>query len=190
MNLPNKITVFRFCCIPALVAATLIEFPYHWTVALIVYFIACLSDTVDGNIARKKNLVTDFGKLMDPLSDKSLVYTAFLLFVGLGWHSELAIMIMLAREFLVSGIRMAATAEGKVVAANKFGKAKTFLQMSTTGMVFLLLAIFEKDGEIALSSAPQWLHIYCTVAFWIDAVVTMASGIKYAKDGWYLIKTK
>ena len=82
MNLPNKITVFRFACIPFLLAASLIQFPYHWSVALVIYFIACMSDKADGIIARKQGLVTDFGKLMDPLSDKSLVLAAYLVFVN------------------------------------------------------------------------------------------------------------
>lgn len=188
MNLPNKITVFRFVCIPFLLAASLIEFPYHWSVALVIYFVACMSDKVDGYIARKNGLVTDFGKLMDPLSDKSLVFAAFLVFVNMGWHTDLVIMLMLAREFLVAGIRMAAAAEGEVVAANNFGKAKTFLQMSTTGMTYLLLAIGE--GKADIDPSTGWLNVYCTVAFWIVGVITLLSGLVYAKDGWHLIKTK
>lgn len=194
MNLPNKITVFRFCCIPFLFAASLIEFRYHWVAALLIYFVACMSDKADGIIARKQGLVTDFGKLMDPLSDKSLVLAAFIIQINVGIRTDLVIMIMMAREFLVAGMRMAATVEGEVIAANAFGKAKTFLQMATTGMTFLILAILEKDGEIVIASsgfnAPHWLTIYCTVAFWIVAVVTLLSGIKYTKDGWHLIKTK
>ena len=76
MNLPNKITVFRFCCVPALMACAFIEFKYHWVATLIIYFIACMSDKADGIIARKSGIVTDFGKLMDPLSDKTLVFAA------------------------------------------------------------------------------------------------------------------
>ena len=168
MNLPNKITVFRFACIPFLLAASLIQFPYHWSVALVIYFIACMSDKADGIIARKQGLVTDFGKLMAPLSDKSLVLAAYLV--------------------LVAGIRMAAAAEGEVIAANKFGKAKTFLQMSTTGLTYLLLAIGEGAADITTST--PWLNVYCTIAFWVVAVVTVLSGIVYAKDGWHLIRTK
>ncbi len=194
MNLPNKITVFRFCCIPFLMAFAFIPFRYHWVATLLVYFVACMSDKVDGNIARKKGLVTDFGKLMDPLSDKSLVFAAYLILINMGWHTDICIMLMLAREFLVAGIRMAGTASGEVIAANAFGKAKTFLQMSTTGLTFLILAILEKDGEIVISAtgfnAPNWLNIYCTIAFWIVSVITVLSGIVYAKDGWHLIKTK
>ena len=103
-------------------------------------------------------------------------------------------MIMMAREFLVAGMRMASTVEGEVIAANVFGKAKTFIQMASTGMTFLLLAILEKDGEIIISTngfnAPDWLNIYCTVAFWISGIVTILSGIKYTIDGWHFIKTK
>lgn len=194
MNLPNKLTVFRFLCIPFLFAASMINFHYHWVVALLIYFVACMSDKADGIIARKNGLVTDFGKLMDPLSDKSLVLAAFIIQINLGWHTDLVIMIMMAREFLVAGIRMAAVAEGNVVAANAFGKAKTFLQMSTTGITFLILAIMEKSEEVIITTAgfnaPHALNIYCTIAYWIVAVVTLFSGIKYAKDGWYLIKTK
>ena len=100
MNLPNKITVFRFCCIPLLMFFSLVEFKYHWVGALLVYFIACMSDKADGIIARKRGLVTDFGKVMDPLSDKTLVFAAYLVFINMGWHTELCILLMLAREFL------------------------------------------------------------------------------------------
>ena len=182
MNLPNKITVFRFCCIPFLFLASYIQFRYHWVVALLVYFVACMSDKADGIIARKNGLVTDFGKVMDPLSDKTLVL------------ADLVIMIMMAREFLVAGMRMLAASNGEIIAANAFGKAKTFLQMSTTGITFLILAILEKDGETVIATngfnAPNWLGVYCTVAFWIVGIVTLLSGIKYTKDGWHLIKTK
>lgn len=194
MNLPNKITVFRFCCIPFLWLFSLWQFRYHWVVALLVYFVACVSDTVDGNIARKKKLVTDFGKLMDPLSDKALVLAAFLIQINLGVRTDIVIMIMMAREFLVAGMRMAATVEGEVIAANVFGKAKTFIQMATTGITFLILAIMEKDGEIIIATkgfnAPHWLSVYCTIAFWIAGIVTALSGIKYTMDGWHYIKTK
>lgn len=179
---------------PFLFAAALIPFRFHWAVTLIIYILACLSDKADGIIARKRGLVTDFGKLMDPLSDKSLVTAAFLILINLGWHTDIVIMIMMAREFLVAGMRMAAVNEGEVIAANGFGKAKTFLQMMSTGLVFLFLAILEKDGEIIVNArgfnAPDWLNIFCTVTFWICGVVTLLSGLKYAKDGWHLIKTK
>lgn len=185
MNLPNKITLFRFITIPFLLAAVLINFPYHWSVSLVIYFLACMSDKVDGIIARKRNLVTDFGKLMDPLSDKTLVMTAFIIMVKLGYCDVVCFSLMLAREFLVSGIRMIASTKGKVIAANKFGKAKTFLQMASTGIIFLSLAISE-GIEINYSI----LSVVATVLFWIACIVSVLSGLKYTKDGWYLIETK
>ena len=194
MNLPNKITVFRFCCVPFLLIASMVQFRYHWVVALLIYFLACMSDKADGIIARKQGIVTDFGKLMDPLSDKSLVLAAFITQINLGWHTDIVIMLMMAREFLVAGVRMAAVTEGEVIAANAFGKAKTFLQMASTGLVYLFLAIMEKDSEVVIAAngfnAPDWLNIFCTVSFWIVAVVTVLSGLKYTKDGWHLIKSK
>ena len=194
MNLPNKLTVFRFFCVPFLFAAALIQFRYHWVATLVIYVIACLSDKADGYLARKNNLVTDFGKLMDPLADKSIVLAAFLIMINLGWHTDIVIMIMMAREFLVAGMRMAAVNEGEVIAANGFGKAKTLLQMIATILVLLFLAVMEKDGEVIIATngfnAPDWLNVFCTVSFWIVGVVTLLSGLTYAKDGWHLIKTK
>lgn len=83
---------------------------------------------------------------------------------------------------------MAAASNGEVVAANAFGKAKTFLQMSTTGLTFLFLAIGE--GSLTIDVNTPWLNIYCTIAFWIVGIITLLSGLVYAKDGWHLIKTK
>ena len=185
MNLPNKITIFRMITVPVLLAAALIDFPYHWCVTLVVYFLGCVSDTVDGNIARKRKLVTDFGKLMDPLADKSLVMTAFIIMVKLGYCDVVCFSLMLSREFLVSGVRMIASTKGKVIAANKFGKAKTFLQMASTGLILLCLAFSE-----GFTINFDVLHIVAEVFFWVACVVSVLSGIKYTKDGWFLIETK
>ncbi len=194
MNLPNKITIFRFICIPVLFLAALIQVRYHWIITFVVYLIGCISDKLDGTIARKHNLVTDFGKLFDPLADKAFMLAAFLILINLGWHTELVIMLMMVREFLVAGVRMAASVEGETIPANIFGKLKTLLQMITAGVAFFILAVLEKNGEIIITAKgfnpPEFLYIYCTVAFWITGVVTFVSGLKYLKDGWHLIKTK
>ncbi len=187
MNLPNKITIFRMITVPVLLAAVLIEFPFHWTVALVIYFLGCMSDTVDGNIARKRHIVTDFGKLMDPLADKALVMTAFIIMVKLGYCDIVCFSFMLAREFLVSGVRMIAASKGKVIAANKFGKAKTFLQMASTGIVFLVLSVVEITK---LPIHEEAFRIAAMVMFWIACAVSVLSGIKYTKDGWFMIETK
>lgn len=185
MNLPNKITIFRFIMVPVLLLTALVEFPYHWCLTVVVYFAGCISDTIDGNIARKRNLVTDFGKLMDPLADKSLVMTAFILMVSLGYCDVVCFSLMLAREFLVSGVRMIATTKGEVIPANIYGKFKTLIQMLSTLGVFIGLAF----GEF-FAINYDILKIVAMVMFWIACAASVMSGIKYTKDGWYLIESK
>ncbi len=133
------------------------------------------------------NKITIFRKLMDPLADKALVMTAFIIMVKLGYCDIVCFSLMLAREFLVSGVRMIAASKGKVIPANKFGKAKTFLQMSSTGIFFLSLAFNEIAGDLIRNDV---LMIIAAVLFWIACVVSVLSGIKYTKDGWFLIETK
>lgn len=194
MNLPNRLTIVRFVLIPVLFLSALLSFRYHWCVTLVIYLTGCITDKLDGTIARKHNLVTDFGKLFDPLADKAFMLAAFLILINLGWHTELVIMLMMLREFLVAGVRMAASVEGTTIPANIFGKLKTLLQMITAGIAFLLLAVAESKYEIIITAkgfnAPAYLEIYATAAFWITGVITFISGIKYLKDGWHLIKTK
>ncbi len=194
MNLPNKITVFRFICIPFLFAAALIQFKYHWSVTFVIYMIGCISDKLDGTIARKCNIITDFGKLFDPLADKAFMLASFLILINLGWHTELVIMLIMIREFLVAGVRMAASVEGETIPANIFGKLKTLLQMITVGIAFFMLAVCERSQEVIILAKgfnpPAYLEIYCTAAFWITGIITFISGIKYLKDGWHLIRTK
>lgn len=171
--------------IPVLLVTALIEFPYHWCVTVVVYFLGCISDTIDGQLARKRNLVTDFGKLMDPLADKSLVMTVFILMVSLGYCDVVCFSLMLAREFLVSGVRMIATTKGEVIPANIYGKFKTLLQMLSTLGVFIALALgefFEIDYNI--------LKIVAMVMYWAACISSVLSGIKYTKDGWHLIESK
>ena len=113
MNLPNKLTVGRIILVPFFVAAMLIDFPLHHLVALIIFVIASLTDMLDGKIARKNNLVTDFGKFADPLADKILVLAALLCFVQNGYCDCVAVIIVLFREFAVTSIRLTAAAKGR-----------------------------------------------------------------------------
>ena len=137
MNLPNKITIFRICMIPIFVICMLIDFPYHEPIALAVFIIAAVSDFVDGNLARSRNLVTDFGKFMDPLADKLLVCSAFIVLVELSLMPSWVVIIIIAREFAITGLRTLAAADNIVIAASKWGKAKTISQM--VAIVTLLL---------------------------------------------------
>ncbi len=129
MNLPNKLTLWRIILVPFFVAVLLIPFPLHTIVALVLFIAASITDMLDGRIARKRNLITDFGKFADPLADKILVLAALLCFVQNGWCDCIAVIIVLFREFTVTSIRLIAAAKGEVIAANIWGKVKTVTQM-------------------------------------------------------------
>ena len=129
MNLPNKLTLGRIILVPFFVAALLIPFFLHTIVALVLFIAASITDMLDGRIARKRNLITDFGKFADPLADKILVLAALLCFVQNGWCDCIAVIIVLFREFTVTSIRLIAAAKGEVIAANIWGKVKTVTQM-------------------------------------------------------------
>ena len=129
MNLPNKLTMLRVILIPFFVVCELI--PYSWGkwAALVIFVAASITDKLDGTIARKYNLITNFGKFMDPLADKLLVCSAMICFVGLGTLAPWIVIIIVAREFIISGFRLIAAENGRVIAAGIWGKAKTVVQM-------------------------------------------------------------
>lgn len=130
MNLPNKITLFRVAMIPVFLVLLLIQgIPYGNYFAAAVFVIACLSDALDGYLARKNNLVTNFGKFMDPLADKLLVCSALICFVELSYMPAWIVIIIIAREFIISGFRLIASDNGVVIAASYWGKFKTAAQM-------------------------------------------------------------
>lgn len=166
MNLPNKLTVGRFIAVPFFVAAYMLE--YYW-VALVIFILASLTDMLDGKIARARGLVTNFGKIMDPLADKVLVYSAFCLMVEGGIVPAWMLIIILAREFTVSGMRTVAASEGIVIAAGMSGKIKTVIQMIAVPMLILALAV------------PSIHEIYIAgqVLLYAALVMTIYSGIEY-----------
>ena len=122
MNLPNKLTLLRIVLVPVCMALMLTG---HFYIALGVFIVASITDFLDGYIARKNNLVTSFGKIMDPLADKILVFGALLCFLQLGFINSWCVAIILAREFFVTGMRVVAVDKGKVIAASWWGKVKT-----------------------------------------------------------------
>lgn len=143
MNLPNKITIFRMCMIPFFLVFFMMDsIPYHEWIALAVFIIACVSDAVDGHLARKHNLVTNFGKFMDPLADKLLVCTALLCFVEQGTLNLIVAVVIVAREFIISGFRTVAAEGGLVLAASYWGKAKTIAQMIMCCLLIVHLEVF------------------------------------------------
>lgn len=186
LNLPNKLTLIRMFLAPIYLALMLIEFPYHYIVALVVFAIASLTDMLDGKIARKNNLITAFGKLLDPLADKMLTTAALLAFMREGWCSIWIVMIVLTREFAVAGVRLIATAQGIVIPANYWGKAKTVSQMVFT-IVIMLIA--ELDATVDIFANAGWFNLarVSNIMLWITAVLTVVSGITYFVDSKKLI---
>ena len=132
MNLPNKLTIIRVCLIPFFVAALLFDHGNNYTmriVANVLFIVASLTDLFDGKIARKYNLVTNFGKFMDPLADKLLVCSALICLIELGQLPAWVVIIIISREFIISGFRLVASDNGVVIAASYWGKFKTTFQM-------------------------------------------------------------
>lgn len=186
LNLPNKLTLIRMFLAPIYLALMLIEFPYHYIVALAVFAVASLTDMLDGKIARKNNLITVFGKLLDPLADKMLTTAALLAFMREGWCSIWIVMIVLTREFAVAGVRLIATAQGIVIPANYWGKAKTVSQMVFT-IVIMLLAELDATFDIFANAVWFTLARVSNIMLWITAVLTVVSGITYFVDSKKLI---
>ena len=186
LNLPNKLTLIRMFLAPIYLALMLIEFPNHYIDALAVFSVASLTALLDGKIARKNNLITVFGKLLDPLADKMLTTAALLAFMREGWCSIWIVMIVLTREFAVAGVRLIATAQGIVIPANYWGKAKTVSQMVFT-IVIMLLAELDATFDIFANAGWFTLARVSNIMLWITAVLTVVSGITYFVDSKKLI---
>lgn len=182
MNLPNKLTVARIIVTPFFMFAMIAPFKGNFVVALILFIAASLTDMLDGKIARKYNLVTDFGKFLDPLADKMLTTSAFLGFLkfnicpGIVW----IVFIVLFREFMITSLRLVAVGSGRVIAANMWGKAKTVSQMA--GIILTLFAL-ALDSVVPFSDAVASIAvIVITAVLWASAVLTVISGIIYMID--------
>lgn len=179
MNLPNKLTIIRCIMTPLMLAALLIEFPFHYGVALLLFVAASLTDMLDGQIARKHNLITNLGKFLDPLADKMLTTAAFLGFmVVLGGHNLCwAVMLILTREFMVTSVRLLAAKDGVVVAASFAGKLKTVMQM--VSIIFTLTALQVMDLGFTTRGMNMVLVLASLLLIWISVIATVVSGIQY-----------
>lgn len=169
MNLPNKLTVLRVVAVPFFIACYMMEL---YVPAFIIFIAASLTDMLDGKIARKYNLVTNFGKIMDPLADKILVYSAFCLMVEDGTVPGWMLIVILAREFAIAGMRSVAAAEGIVIAAGMSGKIKTVLQMIAVPLLLLTAALQETVVYNGFNIAGQ-------IFLWASLVMTVYSGVEY-----------
>ena len=191
MNLPNKLTLTRIILVPVfMIFVSMSQYmtpdynPRWYLIAGIIFAIASFPDYLDGHLARKWHMVTDFGKFADPLADKLLTTVAFLYMMRDGVCSPVVLCIILAREFAVSGLRMVAAGakDGKVIAANIWGKVKTVLQMITIIFYYFTVALTGNVLGQTCASIAYWL---C----WLVAVVTAVSGIKYLWDNRSFINT-
>jgi len=170
MNLPNKLTIARVIAVPVFVVLYILG---YYAAAFIIFIAASFTDMLDGQIARKYGLVTNFGKFMDPLADKVLVYSAFCLMVEGGIVPGWMFIVILAREFAVSGIRTVAASEGIVIAAAMSGKIKTVLQMIAVPLL-LLTNVFNDGGTLSM------LIYYAAYALlWASLIMTVYSGAEY-----------
>ena len=162
MNTANKLTMLRVILIPVYLVIWHLDFAYNNIVALIIFILASVTDFIDGYVARHYNQVTDFGKFMDPLADKVLVLTSMICFCAMGRFPAWALVIVMAREFAVSGLRMVAVDNGRVIAAGWSGKVKTFATMVC--LCIMHLPVWE------------WLMWVCIA---VIAATTLYSGIEY-----------
>ena len=180
MNLPNKLTVGRIIAVPFFILAYMTE---HFLLTLIIFVLASITDLLDGKIARKQNLITNFGKIIDPLADKVLVYSAFCLMVADGTVPAWMLIVILAREFIVAGVRTVAASEGIVIAADMGGKIKTVLQMIAVPLLLLVNAagepVYYLPSDGVPSTSINWISLLAQIALWASLIMTVYSGASY-----------
>lgn len=167
MNLPNKLTTFRVILIPFFVFFLLAPYfeGYGNYIALVIFIVASLTDFLDGKIARKYNLVTDFGKFMDPLADKLLVCSALICLIQLGQLPAWMVIIIVSREFIISGFRLVAAEQGIVIAASYWGKFKTTFQM-----IAVVLMILNFEALSAVTLICTWAALILTIISLVDYI--------------------
>lgn len=187
MNLPNKITVARMLLIPIMIIVPYLglnnvlfgSVTIGSFITLIIFLIASFTDFLDGYLARKNNLVTTFGKFLDPIADKLLVLSALIMLVEQGIIPGWIPIIIAAREFIVSGIRMLAAGDGKVIAASWYGKVKTVSQMIAISLAFLSTNTFMQFTSVEMSAGELILNILMSLAMIVAVLTTILSGVDY-----------
>lgn len=179
MNLANKLTMIRMILVPVFLIFSLVDTMTGHIIALSIFVIASLTDKLDGYIARKYNQITDFGKFMDPLADKLLVTCALIILVEKNIFPSWIVVVIIAREFIVSGLRTLAASQGVVIAASQWGKLKTVLQMTAIIMALLSLIV-----------SASWLKVLTTITIYLAVIATIFSGVDYFVKGKHVLKIK
>lgn len=202
MNLPNKLTILRIILVPIMIIipylniqGSLLTIPISWIIIDLLFIIASITDSLDGKLARKNNQITTFGKFLDPIADKILVLAAMVMLVEMGKLPAWIPIIVLFREFLVSGYRLIASEkQGKVIAASWWGKLKTVTQMTAIIMMFLDKYAFCAFVFTASRSSMNWFEMLfnaiTSIAMLASVIATIFSGYDYLKDGKELLKDK
>ena len=196
MNLPNKLTIFRMILVPIMVIipflgikTEVLGIPLTYIIIDLIFIIASITDKLDGYLARKNNQVTTFGKFLDPLADKILVLAAMMMLVEMAKLPAWIPIIVLAREFIVSGYRLVSVEKGgKVIAASKWGKLKTVTQMIAIILAFLDLHAFGDCFTGTLQGGDFVLNFIVTIMMIIQVIATIFSGVDYLKGAKELIK--
>lgn len=191
MNTPNKLTVFRIVLVPIYLLLMVLDFPFHYLAAGLVFGLAALTDLFDGRIARSRGLITNLGKFLDPLADKMLTTTAFLAFLAIGQLDVWAVTIILSREFMVTSVRLVAAADGTVIAASMWGKAKTVSQF--IAIIYMIAALEFSTWQTSLLTALDGSVFSAVltvgrVFIWISVALTVISGIHYIWNGREFLK--
>ena len=184
MTISNKLTIFRIVLVPVFVVCLMADFVCNDIIAALIFIVASLTDMLDGYLARKNNEVTTFGKLMDPLADKILTLSAFICFVELSYFPAWAVILIISRELIITGIRQLALTNDKVIAANWWGKSKTILQMVTI-ILFLLIRVL--PVSFAYSA---FILIFEEILVYLNVILTLVSGIDYIAKSWDLLTFK
>ena len=186
MNLPNKLTILRICMIPLFVATFYITaIPYNYIISAGIFVLASATDFLDGYIARKYNLVTDFGKFLDPIADKVLVSTALIVLLVpinvfiLPWYASIMVAVIIARELIISGFRLVAANKGIVISADKSGKIKTFF----TDIAITYILVVAQFGD-------STLNLIGTILLAISTLLTIISGIECMVKNKQVIQSK
>ncbi|HEY1170984.1 MAG TPA: CDP-diacylglycerol--glycerol-3-phosphate 3-phosphatidyltransferase [Verrucomicrobiae bacterium] len=184
MNLPNKLTLSRMVMTLAFLIVVFSHMRWYQTIALVIFSIASLTDYFDGKIAREKKLITNFGILMDPLADKILVCSAFIAFVELQWMAAWMVVVVVARELTITGLRLLAASKNVVMAAERYGKHKTISQIVAV-IAILIFHAHDSWGVIGeffsfnLLGFGPWIQWFSTLAKWVAVILTFYSGSVY-----------
>jgi CDP-diacylglycerol--glycerol-3-phosphate 3-phosphatidyltransferase len=186
MNLPNRLTILRLILTLPFVAALSLPFPGAKLLALGLFIVSSVTDYADGYIARKYKLITDFGKLMDPLVDKIMTVSAFICLVSLGSVPAWAVIVIVSREFLITGLRLIATVRGKVLPAERLGKIKTLLQIVTILYCLIVIAIVDQFGDLHPPTVSSLNLVGLTLVL-LTVGLTVWSGISYFAKNWDLV---